>query len=185
MALENSELSEETRKSVLDWCFSVLKAKLEKKKVPEGPALEGNGTVFVTLKRNGKLRGCIGNFSWDRPLKDMIRDMTVSAAFGDPRFPPLSLPELEGLEITISVLSPLEPLNDLNDLVIGRDGLYIIHPGGRGVLLPVVAEEQGWDAREFAEHTSIKAGLNPQAYKDKNARLMVFTAPAFSSADYE
>jgi AmmeMemoRadiSam system protein A len=178
------ELSRETRKSVLDWCFDLLKAKLTKSRAPKGPPLEGKGGVFVTLKRDGELRGCIGSFDWDSPLKDAISRMTLAAAFNDYRFSPLTLPEMEGLEITISVLSPLQPLMDLDELRIGRDGLFLFHPRGRGVLLPVVAEEHGWNAVEFAEYTSRKAGLHPEAYKDEGARLMSFRAPSFSSADF-
>jgi AmmeMemoRadiSam system protein A len=181
----NTELSQELKKNIIDWCFAILKAKLEKTKEPEGPPLPGDGGVFVTLKRKEQLRGCIGSFMWDHPLKEMISEMTKAAAFRDYRFPPLTLPELEDLEITISVLTPLKPLDDLKDLVIGRDGLYLVHPLGRGVLLPVVAVEQGWNAVEFAEHTSLKAGLSPNAYNDKGAKLMVFTAPAFSSSDFK
>lgn len=184
MAVNAEDLSPETKKSLLDWSFAILEAKLKKKAPPAGPPVEGNGAVFVTLKRHGQLRGCVGRFNWDDPLKDTIASMTLAAAFDDYRFASLSIPELEGLDITISVLTPLEPLSDIKDLVIGRDGLFLLHPKGRGVLLPVVAEEQGWNAVEFAEHTSVKAGLHPEAYKDKGAELMVFRAPAFSTEDF-
>ena len=180
------ELSRETQKSILDWCLALLKAKLSKAEPPEGPALAGKGAVFVTLKREGSLRGCIGSFNWDHHITEMISRMTLAAAFDDYRFSPLTLPELEGLEITVSVLPPLEqlPLEKLPALSIGRDGLYLLPPRGRGVLLPVVAEEQGWGPVEFAEHTSRKAGLHRNAYKDDGAQLMVFRAPAFSTSDF-
>ncbi|MDR2612694.1 MAG: AmmeMemoRadiSam system protein A [Deltaproteobacteria bacterium] len=172
------------QKAVLGWCREIIRAALDRKPEPPGPEIPGNGGVFVTLKdREGELRGCIGRFSWDKPIKAVIAEITRAAAFEDPRFPPLSPPELEGLEITVSVLTPPEPLLDLESVVIGRDGLYLLHPRGRGVLLPVVAEEHGWDARAFAEHTSRKAGLPPQAYKDPGARLLVFRAPAFSDSE--
>jgi AMMECR1 domain-containing protein len=73
----------------------------------------------------------------------------------------------------------------LEDIVIGRDGLYLIHPKWSGVLLPVVAQEEGWNPLEFARYTSIKAGLSPDGWKDPQARLLVFTAPAFSTAPAE
>ncbi|MDR1314818.1 MAG: AMMECR1 family protein, partial [Deltaproteobacteria bacterium] len=86
---------------------------------------------------------------------------------------------------TVSVLTPPETLASLEQLVIGRDGLLLIHPKGKGVLLPVVAEEQGWGPKEFAEQTSRKAGLQRDAYLDPGATLLVFTAPAFSSSDFQ
>jgi AmmeMemoRadiSam system protein A len=169
---------------VLAWCREILRSALAGKPEPPGPSVPGDGGVFVTLKSEGELRGCIGRFSWDRPIKSTIAEITRAAAFEDYRFPPLTAPELPGIEITVSVLTPPEPLEDLEALEIGRDGLYLIHPRGRGVLLPVVAEEHGWGPREFAEHTSRKAGLPATAYMDPVARLLVFRAPAFSSSDF-
>jgi AmmeMemoRadiSam system protein A len=135
----------------------------------------------VTLKRKGRLRGCIGQFAFDGLLEKAIAEMVRAAAFRDPRFPPLGSSELADLEITVSVLTPPKPLKSLDDVVIGRDGLYLVHPHGRGVLLPVVAVEQGFSPEEFARQTSVKAGLHPEAYKDPGAELLVFTAPAFST----
>jgi AmmeMemoRadiSam system protein A len=173
------------QKEILDWCREILRADLSGKPQPPGPDVPGKGGVFVTLKdRRGELRGCIGRFSWDQPIKKVIAEIARAAAFGDPRFPPLTAPELEGLGITVSVLTPPEPVGSLESVVIGRDGLYLLHPRGRGVLLPVVAEERGWDARTFAENTCRKAGLPAGAYKDPGAELLVFRAPAFSSSDF-
>jgi AmmeMemoRadiSam system protein A len=178
------KLDKSIQKQILDWCWEILKCTFKRTPIPEGPSIPGKGGVFVTLKRGGKLRGCVGIFSWDNPLKQTILDMTQAAAFHDNRFPPLSEKELEGLDITVSVLTPPAPLKSLDDLKIGRDGLFLIHPHGRGVLLPVVAEEYGFTPRQFAEQTSVKAGLNPRAYQDPGAELLVFTAPAFSSSDF-
>ncbi|MDR1042019.1 MAG: AmmeMemoRadiSam system protein A [Deltaproteobacteria bacterium] len=172
------------QKEVLDWCREILGAELNGDPEPPGPKIDGNGGVFVTLKKSGGLRGCIGRFSWASPIKTTIAEIARAAAFEDYRFPPLTAPELPELEITVSVLTPPEELKDLESLVIGRDGLLLIHPRGKGVLLPVVAEEHGWGPKEFAEHTSRKAGLQPQAYLDPEASLMVFTAPAFSTSDF-
>ncbi|MDR3154182.1 MAG: AmmeMemoRadiSam system protein A [Deltaproteobacteria bacterium] len=185
MAVEDSPLvsDRQLQKEVLGWCHEILRSALSGGKAPPGPDVPGNGGVFVTLKLHGELRGCIGRFSWDTPLKATIMEITRASAFEDHRFPPLTPPELDGLEITVSVLTRPEPLADLESLVIGRDGLYLVHPRGRGVLLPVVAEEHGWGPREFAEYTSRKAGLPPQAYLDPGAQLLVFRAPAFSTAD--
>ncbi|MDR1313293.1 MAG: AmmeMemoRadiSam system protein A [Deltaproteobacteria bacterium] len=172
------------QKDVLVWCREILRAALKGVPDPPGPDIPGLGGVFVTLKTSGGLRGCIGRFSWERPIKSAIAEITRAAAFEDFRFPPVSAPEIPGLEITVSVLTPPEPLPGLESLVIGRDGLILIHPRGKGVLLPVVAEEHGWGPREFAEHTSRKAGLGADAYLDPRARLLVFRAPAFSTSGF-
>jgi AmmeMemoRadiSam system protein A len=179
---EPAELTESKKRDILRWCRDVLRAKLENSpKTPE-PSLEGRrGGVFVTLKLGGRLRGCVGRFDFQAPLRDSIYEMILAAAFQDPRFPPLKRSELDDLEITVSVLTEPKPLKNLDELVIGRDGLYLLHPKGRGVLLPVVAVDQGWTAEEFARGTSVKAGLPPEAYKDADASLLVFTAPAFST----
>jgi AmmeMemoRadiSam system protein A len=175
-------LSEALKGKILDWCRELLEGALQGRPQPKGPDL-GNkrGGVFVTLKKEGRLRGCIGRFDFSALLADAIRDMVLAAAFQDPRFPPLTAVELADLDITVSILSEPKPLPGLDNLVIGRDGLFLVHPRGRGVLLPVVAVEQGWTALEFARHTSLKAGLDPEAWRDPGAKLMVFTAPAFST----
>jgi AmmeMemoRadiSam system protein A len=175
-------LSPELKKQILSWCREIISAHLERKDPPPAPPMEGRrGGVFVTLKLGGRLRGCIGRFSFDDRLEDSISEMTMAAAFQDPRFSPLSAAELPDLEISVSVLTPLKLLKSLDDLVIGRDGLYIVHPKGQGVLLPVVAVERGYGKEEFARQTSLKAGLPPDAYKDSGATLWTFEAPAFST----
>ena len=107
-----------------------------------------------------------------------------AAAFADHRFRSVTLPEVDGLDITVSVLTQPERLSSIDDIVIGRDGLYIVHPRGNGVLLPSVAEEHGFSRQEFLECTCRKAGLPVTAYKDPECQVLVFTAPAFSSSDF-
>jgi AmmeMemoRadiSam system protein A len=176
------ELPEQLKKDILEWCRNILSAKLSGKPIPDGPPLNGRrGGVFVTLNRLGSLRGCIGRFDFNSLLSKSIQEMILAAAFQDPRFPPLSVSELEDLQITVSVLTKPKPLKSLDDVVIGRDGFYLLHPRSHGVLLPVVAVEQKWNAQEFARHTSMKAGLHPYAYQDPGAQLLVFTASAFSN----
>lgn len=176
-------LSEELKAATLSWCKEILARRLEGGQGrPEGPEFRGmRGGVFVTLKKNGELRGCIGRFDFASLLADSIYEMVVAAAFEDPRFPPLAKSELPGVDVTVSILSEPKPLASLDDVVIGRDGLYLVHPWGRGVLLPVVAVERGWSPLEFAQYTCVKAGLGKDSWKDPKARLMVFTAPAFST----
>jgi AmmeMemoRadiSam system protein A len=186
MSKESAPLTDELKTSVLKWARDILSARFDQTGLPKAPSLEGRrGGVFVTLKLYGHLRGCIGRFMFEDLLENAIAEMVTAAAFRDPRFPPLTKPELEGLDITISVLTPPQPLNSLDDLVIGRDGLFLEHPHGRGVLLPIVAVEHKFSPTEFARQTSLKAGLHPEAYKEPGARLLVFTAPAFSTDQTE
>ena len=182
-----AELADDLKGEILTWSRYVLAAEIDGSDAPAPPAgLDGlQGGVFVTLKRGGRLRGCIGRFEFTSPLARAVKEMVLAAAFQDPRFPPLSKGELGDLELTVSVLTEPRPLESLDDLVIGRDGLYLLHPRGRGVLLPVVAEEQRWSPLEFARQTARKAGLSPEAWKDPGARLLVFTAPAFTSQSPE
>jgi|Deesub1362A_J573_1020465.scaffolds.fasta_scaffold03499_5 hypothetical protein len=136
--------------------------------------LMANGATFVTINRHGRLRGCIGNITPYMPLyKSVIRN-AIHACSHDPRFPPMSRDELEGIEVEVSILSPLRPLKDKDEIRIGRDGLYIVKGRKSGLLLPQVAVEFGWDRETFLRQVSLKAGLPEDAWKE--ARLYTFTA---------
>jgi hypothetical protein len=135
--------------------------------------------AFVTLKRGGMLRGCIGNIIGSGPLCQTVAEMARAAATSDPRFPPLTAAELSGLAIEISVLTPLETVHDPSEVVIGRHGLFIVYGLHRGLLLPQVATEQGWDRQTFLEQTCVKAGLPPGAWKEPGAVLYRFGAEVF------
>jgi len=139
--------------------------------------------AFVTLTENGELRGCVGRIVGVQPLCLCVRDVAVLAATRDSRFKPVSKDELEDITIEISVLSPLEPVDDPTTVQVGRDGLLIRWDGRSGLLLPQVPVEFGWDRVEFLRHTCRKAGLPPEAWKWKDARLFRFTATVFSERD--
>lgn len=139
------------------------------------PALHRTGASFVTLRSaDGALRGCIGELEPRRPLVDSVRGCAVSAALRDPRFAPVSPDELPGLRIGISVLTPTERVRGPEDVEIGRHGILIEQDFARGVLLPEVALEQGWDAETFVAHTCRKAGLTPDAWRDPRTAVHVF-----------
>jgi AmmeMemoRadiSam system protein A len=125
------------------------------------------------------LRGCIGTLGATRPLYEAVTDTAPRSALEDPRFPRLGVPELAGLRIEISVLTEPRPLNGLDALVIGRDGLQLEKDDRRAVFLPQVASEQRWDARTFAEHLALKAGLDRDGWRD--ATLSVFGAEVFGA----
>ncbi|HNR39075.1 MAG TPA: AmmeMemoRadiSam system protein A [Acidobacteriota bacterium] len=149
---------------------------------PAHPELELPCGAFVTLKRGGELRGCIGYVEAVKPLWETIADCTVSAASHDPRFPPVAPDELAAIIIEISVLSPMRDVADPADIAVGRDGLLISTGFRRGLLLPQVATEYGWDREEFLRHTCRKAGLPDDAWR-KGARIQAFTADVFGESE--
>ncbi len=144
------------------------------------PALNAPLGAFVTLRKNGELRGCIGNMVGEGPLYETIANMAVEAACRDPRFMPVSRSELEKIDIEISVLSPLKRVSSHEEVKIPGDGVLVRKGFRSGVYLPQVAEEAGWNKEEFL--TSLcgqKAGLSPDAWKDPATEMYVFTAEIF------
>ncbi len=149
----------------------------------ELPGPEVAGGAFVTLHEHGRLRGCIGNFVSRGPLTQTIQEMAVAAASQDPRFPPLSRKELDEVDLEISVLSPLRRIEDVNQIQVGVHGIYIVSPRGRGVLLPQVATEYGWDRETFLDQTCVKAGLAPGCWKQPDAEVLIFSAQIFGEKE--
>ena len=136
--------------------------------------------AFVTLKKHGQLRGCIGTLECRRSLAEEIARVAVSAAREDPRFEPVKASELDDLDIEVSVLGPLEEIDprDPSAVVIGRHGLVVEQGRRRGLLLPQVAPEWGWDRDQFLAHTCTKAGLPADAWKN-GAKVYRFDAEVF------
>ena len=157
----------------------------ENHEADENSSLKQPCGAFVTLhisNSSGKrsLRGCIGRMTASLPLEETVRTMAVEAAFGDPRFPPLTKEELSRTHIEISALSPMTLCPDPRQVKIGTHGLYLIKDGRSGVLLPQVPVEQGWNLNQYLEYICIKAGLPQGSYKAKGAELYTFTAIIFS-----
>ena len=147
---------------------------------PDPPAARDlRAGAFVTLHADGELRGCIGHIGSDRPLSDVVAWCAVSAASRDPRFPPVTAGELPQLDIELSVLGPLEIVNRLEEIEIGRHGPLLESGRRRGLLLPQVATEWGWDAATFLAQTCRKAGLPPDAWPQGGATLYLFDAEVF------
>jgi len=118
---------------------------------------------FVTLKSpNLRLRGCIGRVATEDSLYQNICELTVSAAFEDPRFDAVTREEARSLNLEISILGPLKPVTNWDNIVIGAHGLKVTGRGRQGLLLAQVATEQGWDVEEFKAETCVKAGLDPE-----------------------
>jgi AmmeMemoRadiSam system protein A len=136
--------------------------------------------AFVTLKRRGELRGCLGTLQCQRGLAGEVARCAVDAATEDPRFPPVSAEELPELSVEVSVLGPLERINpgDPDAIIVGRHGLVAEQGYRRGLLLPQVATEWGWTVDQFLRQTCIKAGLEPDAWQ-RGAHISRFEAEVF------
>ncbi len=132
--------------------------------------------AFVSLHKKEELRGCIGNCAPKARLFETVTEMTEAAASRDPRVKPVSKKELAEIRIDITVLSPLQPVGDPLALKIGQHGFYVASGDKRGVLLPQVATQYGWDIETFLEQTCLKAGLRKNAWKDSDTQMSGFTA---------
>jgi AmmeMemoRadiSam system protein B/AmmeMemoRadiSam system protein A len=139
--------------------------------------------AFVTLKKNGELRGCIGSMVETLPLYNVVGKMALQAAFNDTRFHPLEFNELSQIEIEISVLTPLVKINNADEIVLGRDGVVLKKGNKQAVFLPQVATEQGWSKEQFLTQLCYKAGLNATDWK--TATLSTFKAEVFSEIDFQ
>jgi len=132
--------------------------------------------AFVTIRMGENLRGCIGYIESTMPLGDVVSEVAVKAATEDPRFMPMTQGELAGATLEISILSPLKQVTHVDEIEVGRHGLLLELGRHRGLLLPQVATEYGWDREKFLEYTARKAGLPPDAWKQPDARIFTFCA---------
>lgn len=145
----------------------------------EDPVLSEKRGAFVTIKVDGELRGCIGYPHPHKPLFETIVEMAVAAATQDFRFDPINPEEMDRLRIEISVLGLPEPVRDPADVEVGRHGIIVSRDLNRGLLLPQVPLEHGWDRETYLRHGCLKAGLAPDEWL-KGAKIEVFTAQVFS-----
>jgi len=141
--------------------------------------------IFVTITKENSLRGCIGYPLPIKKLSNAVIDSAIAAATEDPRFPPINLNELNNLIFEITVLTPpikinVEKYDDyVSAIKIGRDGLIVENKQCSGLLLPQVPKEYGWNIEEFLAHTSEKAGLEKNAWKDQNTKVSRFEGIIF------
>jgi AmmeMemoRadiSam system protein A len=138
--------------------------------------LSSDHGAFVSLHREKELRGCIGICFPTSPLYETVIEMTEAAASRDNRVAAIAPSELAEIRIDISVLSPLRPVSDPLSLEVGKHGIYIASGERRGVLLPQVAPQYGWDMQTFLRQTCVKAGLAKNAWKNSATKIMSFTA---------
>jgi len=141
---------------------------------PATGSLDEPGAAFVTITEHGSLRGCMGSLVAEQPLGDAVASAAVSAAVRDPRFLAITERELSTLHIDVSVLGPAIALRDPAAFRPGIDGIIVARDGRRALLLPEVATDQGWGAREMLDAVCEKAGLEGHAWHDQRTRLFVF-----------
>ncbi len=175
-------LTNDEQQSLLRLARQKLSAHLAAGPAPDAVRLadpEAHSGAFVTLHVKGELRGCIGYPGARQPLDEVVSQCAVASATEDPRFPPVAASELDDLSIEISVLTPMVQVLDVSEIEIGRHGLVLEQGGRRGLLLPQVATEYGWDRETFLAHTCLKAGLSTGAWRS-GARILRFEAQVFS-----
>ena len=181
-------LGEDERRALLHLARSAIVARLENLPPPDWPRdrprLVRPQAAFVTLKTGAVLRGCIGSLDPHASLADNVIRCAAAAATEDPRFPPLEPADAVELRIEISVLGPLARVHTpLEEVVPGRHGLVVSSGSRRGLLLPQVAAEHGWDARTFLGEACRKAGLPPDAW-ERGATVQAFEAEVFGEEDF-
>jgi AmmeMemoRadiSam system protein A len=175
-------LTDVQRRALLDLARDAVAAQVMGHGHVSIPAVElpDASGAFVTVKRRGELRGCLGTLQCRRGLAAEVARCAADAASEDPRFPPVAPDELPELSIEVSVLGPLEEIDPRSPeaFTIGRHGLVAEQGHHRGLLLPQVATEWGWTPEQFLRQTCIKAGLPPDAWQ-QSARMYRFSAEVF------
>ncbi len=185
------DLTREQKKKLLDIARATLEEYVKTKKTLEfkepDPRLSKEEGAFVTIRKQGQLRGCIGNILGGGPLYLMVRNMAIASATQDPRFKPVAKEELGELDVEVSVLSIPHPVNSIDEIQLGTHGVIVKRGDfNQGLFLPQVATETGWSKERFlSELCSQKAGLSPDCWKDPQAKFFVFTAEVFSEKDVQ
>ncbi len=180
-------LTEDEQKELLRIARTTVKEYLLSGRTPPGAphkkSLIAPAAVFVSLHDGNALRGCIGTTQETTPIYRAVQEKAIAAATGDPRFRAVKLEELPGLAFEVSVLGARSPMTSPADIVIGTHGLQVASTAGgrahRGLLLPKVAIEHGWDAETFLAHTCEKAGLPSDWWRGHEDSVELFTAQVF------
>jgi AmmeMemoRadiSam system protein A len=178
-------IGHEHRRRLVDLARRALVARVRRQRPPEPPAMlnvPASG-VFVTIYHRRELRGCLGTLDAAEPLADAVVRLGGDVAHRDYRFDPLEIHELEEITIDLSVLTEPKRVDDPTEIEVGRHGLIIEHVGRKGLLLPQVAPEHGFDRETFLAQTCLKAGLPPDAWQ-QGAIIYRFEAEVFGEADF-
>jgi len=184
---EDFKLTEAERKQLLGIARNTINEYLENKRYPVATAgklpdaLMQKAGAFVTLRKHGDLRGCIGHFDADQPLCSIVQQMALAASTQDYRFPQVQADEMKDIEIEISVLTPMKKIASVDEIKLGRDGIYIRKGNRAGTFLPQVATETGWGLDDFLGHCARdKAGIGWDGWKDKDTEIFTYQAYVFS-----
>lgn len=182
-------LTDEQKKQLIGYARQTVEIYVTSKTKPNFEVTDKQflekGAVFVTLKKAGQLRGCIGHTEPHFPLWECVREMAVAACSQDPRFPPVRPDELDELEYEITVLTPMQKVDSVEDIKVGRDGLMMEKGFNRGLLLPQVPVEWGWNRDQFLDHTAQKAGLPASAWRDGSVTIYSFEGLVFDEKSLE
>lgn len=186
---DDFQLSKKDKADLMNIARKTLDSYIGSGKIPEfkagdySPALNEKCGAFVTLNIDHQLRGCIGRFTPKEPLYLVVRDMAIASSTQDHRFPPVKKPELDDIEIEISVLTPLEKIESIDEIEMGKHGIYIKKAYSSGTFLPQVAESTGWSKEEFLGHCARdKARIGWNGWKD--ADIYIYEAIVFEEEDY-
>jgi len=170
---EISQLFSIARSSIREMLFENRRLTIDPSEI--SPNLKRKMGAFVTINVDGRLRGCVGQFTSDNPLYEVVNQMAIASAFQDTRFLPLSKDEFKRIRIEISVLGPLKKINNISEIVLGKHGIYITRGQRSGTMLPQVATGNHWTMEQFLGYTSQdKAGLGWDGWK--NADIYIYEA---------
>jgi len=176
-------LSKAEQKILLELARKSIAAKFSGKELPKFKSsfhrLEEIRGVFVTLKKEDILRGCIGFVMGVKPLYQTVQEVAEASAFQDPRFSPLKEDELKDTVIEISVVTALRKISSIKMIKVKRDGLLVKRGDSQGLLLPQVAKKNKWKRQTFLEHVCLKAGLDKDDWKNPGTEIMTFSAQIF------
>lgn len=169
------------RQTIVEFVNSSKKIIVDESKITSN-LLVSSG-AFVTLKENGKLRGCIGSFNPEKALYKVVQSMAIASATEDYRFTPVKSSELPKFEIEISVITPMKQIRSINEIVLGKHGIYIKKAGRSGTFLPQVATETGWTLEEFLGHCAQdKVSIGWYGWKD--ADIFIYEAIVFDETEF-
>ena len=181
--LRMSRLSSDDCRALLDLARRAISSAVIEKRILDFPScptvLTEPAGAFVTLHRNGQLRGCVGQVESPDPIAETVARAAINAALHDSRFAAVEAGEVSSLEIEISVLGRPEPIAP-EEILQGHHGLLIVKREHRGLLLPQVATERRWSSQRFLEETCVKAGLPRDAWREPSTRVFAFAAEVFS-----
>jgi len=183
-------LNQSDKNELLRIARSTIDVYLKENRIPEidgstlSPGLKTKVGVFVTLKKAGELRGCIGHFEADKPLFKIVQQMAVSSSTQDYRFSAVTSDELKSIDIEISVLTPMQKITDVNKIRLGTDGIYIKKGSRAGTFLPQVATDTGWSLEDFLGYCARdKAGIGWDGWKDRDSEIYIYQAIVFGEKE--